>query len=100
MPQFKSRKVRVLELSRNSKEEYNEADRKMMEWLRANYPSVCYQSLKGDAKDGLFTYFFMAKNKIIVMGAYGRSMLSNFFRKSSADILIRTVDLPLFITHH
>jgi hypothetical protein len=100
MPQFKSRKVRVLELSPNSKEEYNEADRRIMEWLRANYASVCYHPLKGDAKDGLFTYFFMAKNKIIVMGAYGRSMLSNFFRKSSADILIRTVDLPLFITHH
>ena len=71
----------------------------MMEWLRAHYSSVCYHVLKGESKDELFNYFFMHENKFIVMGAYGRSMLSNFFRKSEADVLIRMVDLPLFITH-
>jgi hypothetical protein len=34
------------------------------------------------------------------MGAYGRSMLSNFFKKSNADVLMRVVDLPLFVTHY
>jgi hypothetical protein len=100
MPQFRGKKVRVLEVNRDNKEEYNEEDQKMMEWLRGNYPSVCYHALKGDAKDGLFTYFFMKQNRLIVMGAYGRTMLSNFFKKSNAEILIRTVDLPLFIAHH
>jgi nucleotide-binding universal stress UspA family protein len=100
MPQFRGTKVNVLEVNPRNKEEYKEADRKMMGWLRANYPSVCYHSLKGDTKGELFTYLFMTKKRLIVMGAYGRSMLSNFFKRSSADILIRTVDLPLFITHH
>jgi hypothetical protein len=99
MPQFKGKKVRVLEVKTGNKEEYNDADRKIMEWLRANYPSVCYHAFNGDVKNELFAYFFMSKNKIIVMGAYGRSILSNFFKRSSADILIRTVDLPLFIAH-
>ncbi|MGZ5190837.1 MAG: universal stress protein, partial [Flavisolibacter sp.] len=69
-------------------------------WLSAHYISVDYQSLKGDVKDELFTWFFMKERKLIVMGAYGRPMLSRFFKKSNADVLIRSVDLPLFITHH
>jgi nucleotide-binding universal stress UspA family protein len=99
MRQFREKKVNVLEVKTGNKAEYDDADRKIMEWLRANYPSVCYHALKGDAKNELFTHLFMSQNKMIVMGAYGRSILSNFFKRSSADILIRTVDLPLFIAH-
>jgi hypothetical protein len=99
MPQFKAVKVRVLEVNRKEKEKFNEADRKIMEWVRANYPTVCYYSLAGNANDELFAYLFMTKNRLVVLGAYGRSMLSNFFRKSNAEILMRTVDLPLFIAH-
>jgi nucleotide-binding universal stress UspA family protein len=35
----------------------------------------------------------------VVMGAYGRSLLSSLFKKSFADELINDVRLPLFITH-
>jgi len=35
----------------------------------------------------------------VVMGAYGRSLLSTLFKKSFADELINDVRLPLFITH-
>jgi nucleotide-binding universal stress UspA family protein len=99
MPEFKSRKVTLLHISNQSDIELDETDRRMMDWLRTHYPSVCYYALKGEVKDELFKYFFMKKNKFIVIGAYGRSTLSNFFKKSNADVLIRTVDLPLFITH-
>jgi nucleotide-binding universal stress UspA family protein len=37
---------------------------------------------------------------VVVMGAYGRSYVSGFFKKSSADPLIKKIDLPIFITHH
>jgi nucleotide-binding universal stress UspA family protein len=70
-----------------------------MDLLRAHYSSVRSQALKGDPRNELVTYFFMQSKKIVVLGAYGRSMLSNFFKKSNADRLLRTVDLPLFITH-
>ena len=100
MPQFQKVKVTVLEVNRHEKEEFNEADRRIMDWMRANYSTVSYYSLTGDANDELFSYLFMTKNRLVVIGAYGRSILSNFFRKSNADKLIRTVDLPLFIAHH
>ena len=74
--------------------------RKTMELLRAHYKASTYHALKGEVNDELFDYFFMHENKMIVMGAYGRNMLSNFFKRSSADLLMRMVDLPLFIAHH
>lgn len=100
LPQFGCRKTVLLEVNRSGKAEFGKDHRRLMQWLQAHYPSVIYQSLKGQAKDELFAYFFMHPGRFAVMGSYGRSQLSTFFKHSTADILIRTVDLPLFITHH
>lgn len=100
LPQMQDREVMLLEVSSKTEERFTESHRRMMDWLRSHYHSVYYHSLTGDVKDELFNYFFKRKRMLIVIGAYGRSMLSNFFRKSNADVLIRTVDLPIFITHH
>lgn len=100
LPQFHDKKVMLLEVNRTGAEEFNESHRRMMDWLKAHFHTVYYHALKGDVTDELFTYFFMKEQKLVVMGAYGRTLLSQFFRKSSADLLIRMVDLPVFITHH
>jgi len=100
LPQLYDKKAMLLEVSRRSEEEFTESHRRMLDWLRSHYRNVYYHSLKGDVKDELFNYFFKKQKVLIVIGAYGRSMLSNFFRKSNADVLIRMVDLPIFITHH
>lgn len=100
LPELLDRKIMLLEVSQKSEEQFTEGHRRMMDWLRSHYQSVYYHSLKGDVKDELFKYFFKKEKMLIVIGAYGRSMLSNFFRKSNADVLIRTIDLPIFITHH
>jgi hypothetical protein len=100
LPEMHDRKVMLLEVRTKSEQEFTEGHRRMMDWLRSHYHSVYYHSLKGNVKDELFHYFFNREKMLVVIGAYGRSMLSNFFRKSSADVLIRMVDLPIFITHH
>lgn len=100
LPELATKKVTLLEINKSGAEEFNDGYRRMMNWLNAHYASVYYQSLKGNVKDELAMHFFMKQQKILVMGAYGRTILSNFFKQSSADKLIRTVDLPLFITHH
>lgn len=100
LPELHDTKVMLLEVSRSAQQEFTQGHRRMMDWLRSHYKTVQYHSLKGDVKDELFTYFFMKEKMLIVIGAYGRSMLSNFFRKSNADVLIRMVDLPIFITHY
>jgi len=73
---------------------------KMKEWLRSHYAQVELKVLAGDPSDQLFGYLIEKKNAIVVMGAYGRSMLSNFFRRSHAHLIVKTVNLPIFITHH
>ncbi|MGE5520914.1 MAG: hypothetical protein ACM3VS_13365 [Candidatus Dadabacteria bacterium] len=100
LPEFSNMKVMLLEVNNSGSDEFNESDRRMMEWLRTHYHSAYYHALKGEAKNELFNFLFLKRKKILVLGAYGRSMLSNFFKKSAAEVLIRTVDLPLFIAHH
>lgn len=101
LPQFSNKHVVLLEVDPAGREEAHKDDRKrMMEWLNLHYRSAAYQLLKGKAKDELFNYLFLKTKTIVIMGAYGRSMLSNFFRKSHADALIRLADLPLFIAHY
>jgi hypothetical protein len=100
LPEFGNRHVMFLEVNKSGKEQFDEKHRRMMEWLRAHYNVVYYHALKGEVKDELFNYFFMKRKKMIVMGAYGRSALSNFFKRSNADVIMATIDLPLFISHH
>ena len=101
-PRLTSTDATLLEIKDvdDDKDSLTEEHKKMINWLKYHYNNVYFQFLKGDANDNLFSSFFMKQNKIIVMGAYGRSLLSNFFKRSHADILIRSVDLPLFIAHH
>lgn len=100
LPQMRSKKAVLLEVNKTGKEEFGEDHRRLMAWLQAHYSTVNFRALKGTAKDELFTFFFMKQNLFVVMGSYGRSQLSNFFKHSTADVLIRTVDVPLFITHN
>ena len=99
-PGFKNRNVTLLEIKKSAEEEFDKSHRRVMQLLRDHFETVYYHVMKGDVNDELFVSFFMKKKKLIVMGAYGRSMLSRFFKRSSAEALIRMVDLPIFITHH
>jgi hypothetical protein len=96
---FTTKRAVLLEISKSAGKE-GDSQQKMLSWLGAHYLSVSHVLLEGDAQDELFAYLFKKQNKWVVLGAYGRGLLSRFFRKSSADILIRSVDLPLFITHY
>jgi hypothetical protein len=100
IPQLKDLKVCLLEVNHSSKEGFSEGHKKMTDWLVANYDTIMNIELKGDVRKELLTYLSAQKNKIVVMGAYGRSQLSQFFKRSTADVLIREVDLPFFITHY
>ncbi|HET7897653.1 MAG TPA: hypothetical protein VFL47_08285 [Flavisolibacter sp.] len=99
-PGLADKKVLLLEVSRSKGKVLDDEHRNMMEWLQAHYTTVRYQQLNGGVKDELFAFFFMKTKMLVVMGAYGRNLLSTFFNRSRADVLLRTVDLPLFITHH
>ncbi|WP_431209531.1 hypothetical protein ACQ86N_25640 [Puia sp. P3] len=72
---------------------------KIKEWLKAHYPDVGFVVLRGSPSDELFGYLIGKKNAIVVMGAYGRTVFSRFFKPSQARLVMKSVNLPIFIAH-
>ena len=96
--EFRHKKAVVVNV-RHGEEAAIEEQFKMKEWLSAHYEEVEFVMLKGDASDELFGYLLDRKDAIVVMGAYGRGILSRFLKPSHASLLLRTINLPIFIAH-
>jgi hypothetical protein len=97
-PQLYNEKVTIIQV--NEKGEWHDKDKyNFKEWLKDHYTNMHFEALKGDADTKLFEYLFKRKNIFLVMGAYGRNALSQFFKHSPADLLIKTVTQPIFIAH-
>jgi hypothetical protein len=97
-PQLEDKRVILLQI--NDKGVWKEEDKHPLSaWLQNRYSAIGFQALKGNP-DVLFDYLLKRKNSMVVMGAYGRSSLSRFFRRSLADKLIKSMSLPIFISHY
>jgi hypothetical protein len=97
-PQFYNKKVSIIQV--NEAGEWHDPDKyKFNEWLKEHYTNLHFEALKGEPGSKLFDYLFNRKNMFLVMGAYGRNALSQFFKRSHADLLIKTVSQPIFIAH-
>jgi nucleotide-binding universal stress UspA family protein len=97
-PQFMTKKIHVVHVNKNIPWGATDRDR-VKEWLKAHYKFFEFEILEGDAETRLLPYLFMKKNTFIVMGAYGRSVLSQHFKRSHAKLLIKAVTQPIFIAH-
>jgi nucleotide-binding universal stress UspA family protein len=98
-PELRQKKAIVVNV-RNDELDTLEEQFKMKEWMKNHYTDVEYVLLKGEPSDQLFGYLIERKNGIVVMGAYGRGMLSRFFKPSHARLIVKTINLPLFISHY
>jgi nucleotide-binding universal stress UspA family protein len=97
-PQFGEKKATLVRV--NEKGEWPEKEKlTITAWLSNHYPAVEFHAIKGDTESQLFSYLFRRKNCMVVMGAYGRSGLSRFLKSSKADVIIKTMPLPVFISH-
>ena len=97
-PQLHNKKTSVIQFNEAGK--WQDPDKyKFKEWLKEHYTNFHFEALKGKADTILFDYLFKRKNMFLVMGAYGRNALSQFFKSSQAYILIKTLTQPIFITH-
>lgn len=98
-PQLSEKRMMVVQV--NAKEDAPVIEKeRISELLRMRYSAIGHHFLQGKAGDELFGYLLGKKNVFVVMGAYGSSVLPVSFRRSTADTLVRTVNLPLFIAHH
>ena len=98
-PEFADKKVTVLQVNEHGDDAFIEKN-KIGELLQMHYSSIGFQLLHGKANDELFGYLLGKKNVFVVMGAFGRSMLSGFFKHSTAELILKTINLPVFIAHH
>jgi len=97
-PEYREKKVSVVSV-REGDDNSMEESYKIKEWLREHYQDVEFHLLQGNSTDQLFGYLLERKNAFVVMGAYGRGLLSRFFRPSHARLIVRTLNLPIFIAH-
>lgn len=97
-PELSNTRASILQI--NSKGEWHNREKyKLKEWLKEHYKDFQFEVYQGKSSASLFDYVFSRKNIFLVMGAYSRNTLSQFFKHSGADQLMRTMSQPIFIAH-
>lgn len=100
LPQLKQLSVEVISVN-PSKTTLHLTDNKLMkEFMKRHYPKAKYIVTKGKAEDEIVKHLKQEQNAIVVLGAYRRGAVSRWFRESMADVLMKEVELPLFIAHN
>jgi len=98
LPELKYKKVTLVEVTKDSELTIPEKEN-VKDWFERHYNNVQFTVLNGEVKDELFSYLLERKNAFVVMGSYGRGTLSHMFKSSTAERVIKTTNLPVFITH-
>ena len=98
LPELNSLPVTVVKVNTKEGEALDEAD-KITDLLKSHFSEIRYENLWGKPGDELFGYLLKKANVFIVMGAYGRGLLTNSFKHSTADLILKAINLPIFITH-
>jgi nucleotide-binding universal stress UspA family protein len=97
-PELYNKKATILHVNKEASWEGGDKDQ-LNEWLREHYRNLYFANLKGEAEDAMLEYLLKRKNTILAMGAYGRNNLSQFFRPSHADRIIKATGFPVFVAH-
>lgn len=94
--------VEVFTVKEKKKQSLHLPDNKLMrEFIKRHFPKATFTVVKGDAEMEISNYLRNhPENELVVLGAYQRSELSRWFKISMADILMKELDMPLFIAHN
>ena len=92
--------IRTIILQVNDKPWTEKEKNNFKGWLENHYSALGFEVLAGNIETALYNWIQHRENAIVVMGAYGRSKISQFFRRSTAEMLIRKPGHPVFITHY
>ncbi len=73
----------------------------MKEFMKRHYPKANFTVLNGFAEIEIIEHVKKQnENSLVVLGAYRRGRVSRWFRESMADVLMKTLEIPLFIAHN
>lgn len=71
----------------------------LKDYMDHHYDEVKYTVLNGEPVPEFLALLIHRSDCLVTYGAYGRSRLSRFFHRSDAESILRTTDIPVFITH-
>lgn len=98
-PEYFDKKVNVIHVNKSGT--WPQKDQgKFREWLKNHYLDVNFLALEGNTEHELMSFLLRKKHVFIVMGAYSRNSISQFFNESTAEVLIKTLTQAIFIAHH
>jgi hypothetical protein len=98
-PQLNTKKISIVHVNNDNHWKEEEKD-KFSDWLKGHYTHMHFVSLRGEPDTALFDFLLRRENIFLVMGAYGRSNISQFLKHSRAELIIKTITQPIFIAHH
>lgn len=75
-------------------------NRLMTEFIKQHFVKPTFTVKKGDPETEILKYLDGVENSLVVLGAYRRGRVSRWFRHSMADVLMKKLQLPLFIAHN
>ncbi len=97
-PEWKDLAVRLLWVTENENPVLP-GEKYITNWLNRHYSNVSIEMLNGELKETLVNYIRGIPQAVVVMGSFGRSPVSRFFRESLANAIIEECSSSLFITH-
>ena len=75
-------------------------NKNIRELLGRHYSNVSYEIMTGDVVKEIKKFMkYTSKNSVVEMGAYGRNALSRLWRQSLANMVIKDIKVPVFISH-
>lgn len=70
------------------------------ELMGRHFSNVKYEIMRGDVVKEMKKFMkYNSRNSLVVMGAYGRNALSRLWRQSLANMVIKDIKVPVFISH-
>ena len=97
-PELNHLPVTILQISDEDEFVFGENE-KGLNLIASGYPKIQFKHLKGRAPDQMLGWLIEKNKTAVVLGAFGRSFSSMIFKPSLARMIIKTMNLPVFISH-
>jgi nucleotide-binding universal stress UspA family protein len=97
-PLLRNRKAIVLYVAEND-DEVIAHKQYIKEYLLSHYEQVEFKTMTGNPSATILSHLYKQRDCLVTFGAYGRNRFSQFFKKSKAEGILKSLDMPVFITH-
>lgn len=100
LPFMKDLPITILSVKPDDENLHVPDNRLMKEYAKRHFQNASYQVLHGTPEEEIVNYLNDSNlDPLVVLGAYQRSTVSRWFRRSMADVLMEKLNNPLLIAH-